>query len=138
LKEPELIKGNIFSDSRGKLFHVNNFDLSPIKRMYIIENINISYHRGWKGHSIEKRWFYCQMGEIEIHVVSIDCFKTKKPKIDIFNLNEEKLNVLFVPNGYATIIKQKVNNSRLVAMSDYLIGESNDENLRWDHNFFKK
>ena len=138
LLHPTLIKGQMYSDERGKVYHINEFDLSQIKRMYIIENMNIIDHRGWKGHSIENRWFYCQIGEIEIHVVSIECFETKKPKIDIFNLNSDNLDVLFVPNGFATIIKQNVINSRVVAMSDYFIGESDDENLRWDSDFFKK
>lgn len=39
---------------------------------------------------------------------------------------------------FATTIKQNKNKSRIIAMSDYLLGESNDENLRWDSNFFKK
>lgn len=138
LQKPKLIKGKISSDNRGKVFHINDFDLSPIKRMYIIENMNISDYRGWKGHLTENRWFYCQIGEIEIQAVSIECFEIKKPKIDIFKLNSENLNVLFVPNGFATIIKQNVINSRVVAMSDYFIGESDDENLRWDSDFFKK
>ena len=130
--------GNIHSDDRGKIFHINNFDLTPIKRMYAIENNNTTQYRGWKGHLVENRWFYCQIGEIKVQVVSVECFKKKEPKIETFNLTEENLNILFVPKGFATLIKQNKNKSRVVAMSDYLLGESNDENLRWESNFFKK
>ncbi len=49
LLQPKLIKGQIHSDERGKVFHINEFDLSQNKRMYIIENMNIIDHRGWKG-----------------------------------------------------------------------------------------
>ncbi len=136
--KPILIEGKTFSDDRGKIFHINNFDFSPIKRMYIIENINTDQLRGWKGHMIENRWFYCQTGKIEIQTVSIKCFETKKPEIQIFNLTEQNLNILFIPKGYATTIKQNQNKSRVVAMSDYLLGESNDENLSWPSNFFNK
>ena len=136
--KPILILGNIYSDDRGKIFHINNFDLTPIKRMYSIENINTAQYRGWKGHLIENRWFYCQKGDIEVKVTSIKCLEKNKPKIESFNLTEENLNILFVPKGFATIIKQNRNESRVVAMSDYLLGESNDENLRWESNFFEK
>lgn len=134
--EPELLQGGIFSDSRGKLFHINNFDLSPIKRMYVIENKSILQYRGWKGHLIENRWFYCLVGSIELHVAPISSFETKDPKIKTYNLNQEKINVLFVPKGYATLIKQSQEKSRLLVMSDYLLGESDDETLIWDSKFF--
>ena len=73
--------GNIHSDDRGKIFHINNFDLTPIRRMYAIENVNTTYFRGWKGHLIENRWFYCQIGEIEVQVVSVECFQKKNLKL---------------------------------------------------------
>ncbi len=136
--KPELIKGKIHSDNRGKVFHINNFNLSPIKRMYIIENINTEQYRGWKGHSIENRWFYCQIGEIEIQVTSLNSFKTMNSEMEIFNLSESNLNVLFVPKGFATNIRQVKNKSRVVAMSDYFVAECDDDNLRWPSNFFKK
>ena len=136
--KPELIKGIAYSDSRGKIFHINNFDLSPIKRMYIIENVNTSLFRGWKGHFIENRWFYCQIGEIEIQVIPIESFQINKQQIEKFNLTDKDLNVLFVPKGFATMIKQNKSKSRIVAMSDYFLGECEDDNLRWSPNFFKK
>lgn len=135
--KPRLLLGSIHLDNRGKLFHINNFDLTPVKRIYVIENIHVNYNRGWKGHLLEKRWFYCAKGEIEIQVVPISCFETNKPKIETFILTEKNLDILFIPNGFATSIKQKEMRSRVVAMSDYFLGESDDENLRWDSDYFK-
>jgi len=135
--EPKIIQGKKNSDQRGKIFHVNDFDLSPVKRIYVIENKNIFINRGWKGHMIESRWFFCSKGSIEIQVVPINSFSERINKIVKFNLSEEELNILFVPNGYATLVKQIKDKSRLVAMSDYLIGVSNDEDLRWNSNFFE-
>ena len=136
--EPELIEGDIFSDSRGRLFHINNLDLSPIKRMYVIENKSIFQYRGWKGHLVESRWFFCSVGSIEVHITPISSFETRDPKIKIYNLTQEKMNVLFVPNGYSTLIKQSQDKSRLLVMSDYVLGDSDDENLNWESNFFIK
>ena len=42
---PHIIKGDIFNDSRGKLLSCNLFDMSRVKRMYSIENINSNYIR---------------------------------------------------------------------------------------------
>ena len=135
--KPQIIKGGISVDNRGKIFHNNNFDLSLIKRIYLVENINVDYLRGWKGHLVEKRWFFCSYGIVEVHVTNIDCFKRRKPKIFKFELSDENLNVLYVPEGFATLIKQKKPKSRVVAMSDYLLNTSNDENLRWNIDYFK-
>ena len=135
--KPKIIQCKKNSDHRGKNFHVNDFDLSPVKRIYVIENKNIFINRGWKGHMIESRWFFCTMESMEIQVVPINSFSERKNKIVKFNLCEEELNMLFVPNGYATLVKQIKDKSRLAAMSDYLIGISNDEGLRWDSSFFE-
>ena len=43
---PEIIKGEVFTDFRGDLFSNNNFDMSRVKRMYIIDNINNTFVRG--------------------------------------------------------------------------------------------
>tara|TARA_B110000003_G_scaffold274670_1_gene315200 strand:+ start:1805 stop:2221 length:417 start_codon:yes stop_codon:yes gene_type:complete len=137
MKKPTIIKGSIHKDDRGKVFHVNKFNLSPIKRIYIIENKDLSINRGWKGHLVENRWFYCSKGEIEIRVVPINDFSVKFPAIEFFKLSDKNLDILFVPKGFATLIRQFKNESRVTAMSDYLLGESDDEDLRWKSNIFK-
>ena len=137
MKKPNIIKGSIHKDHRGKVFHVNNFDLSTIKRIYIIENKDLNTERGWKGHLVENRWFYCSTGEIEIQVVSVNDFDIKSPTIQIFKLSDKNLNILFVPKGFATLIKQSKKGSRITAMSDYFLGTSNDDNLRWKSNIFE-
>jgi len=137
MKKPTIIKGSIHKDDRGKVFHVNNFNLNPIKRIYIIENKDLNINRGWKGHLVENRWFYCSKGEIEIQVVPINDFSVKFPAIEFFKLSDKNLNILFVPKGFATLIRQYKKESRVTAMSDYLLGESDDEDLRWKSNIFK-
>ena len=134
--KPIILSGDIHTDKRGRIFHVNNFDLSKIKRIYIIENKSTVLQRGWKGHLVEKRWFICSYGEVEIKVISIDSFKTHNPNHQTYVLSDTDLNVLYVPEGYATMIRQAKKKSRVMAMSDYLLGTSNDENLRWNSNFF--
>lgn len=132
-----LIKGDKSRDDRGTLFHNNQFDFSPIRRSYIIENSNLNYFRGWKGHNIENRWFICVKGSIEVYVATIDNLENKNEEYRHFKLNEDKMDVLFVPSGHATLIKQITVNSRIMAFSDWPLGESNDENWRFPNNIFE-
>ena len=36
--KPYIVKGEVFIDNIGDFFSCNNFDVSKIKRMYIIDN----------------------------------------------------------------------------------------------------
>jgi dTDP-4-dehydrorhamnose 3,5-epimerase-like enzyme len=137
INNPLLIVGGKNSDERGKIFHVNKFDLTSVKRIYIIENKNIFISRGWKGHMIESRWFFCSKGSIEIQIAAINSFSTKNNELTTFILSDDDLNILYVPKGHATMVRQIKDKSRLVALSDFKLGVSNDEDLRWESNFFE-
>jgi len=131
---PNLIKGDLFKDNRGKLFSCNQFDMSRVKRMYSIENTNSSYIRGWKGHKIETRWFFASKGVVVINTILISDLEKSNftPIINTFKLNENDLNVLEVPPGYATSIKQLSNGARVCVFADFMLNVSGDENLRWE------
>ena len=136
--EPNLIKGNCHSDDRGFLFYNNDFDASAIKRIYIIENKTTEFVRGWQGHKIEQRWYSCISGKFKIELIQIDNWEnpSKDLKINNFVIESEKLDLLYVPNGYISSIQSLEPNSKLLIMADYLLGELNDE-FRFDINYFK-
>ena len=69
---PSIIEGSEFSDNRGKLIFNNSFDLSSIKRIYLIENRSTSTIRAWQGHKIEQRWFSAVRGSFAIFLIKID------------------------------------------------------------------
>ena len=131
---PNIIKGDLFKDNRGKLFSCNQFDMSFVKRMYSIENTNSNYIRGWKGHKIETRWFFATKGSIIINTILISDLEKAHPLplINTFKLNEDNLNVLEVPPGFATSIKQYSNGDRICVFADYELGVCDDEDLRWE------
>jgi len=131
---PNIIEGSLFKDNRGKLFSCNQFDMSRVKRIYSIENINSNYVRGWKGHKIETRWFFATKGSITINTILISDLENAHPFPDVktFQLNENNLNVLEVPPGFATSIKQGSNGDRVCVFADYELGASDDEDLRWE------
>jgi dTDP-4-dehydrorhamnose 3,5-epimerase-like enzyme len=126
---PKIIKGNEYSDSRGKLFFNNDFDATEVKRMYFIENDNTELVRGWQGHKIEQRWFTVVVGSFKIWVQALANHENEIEPEEIFEfeLNSQKLNVLHIPLGYITAIQSLEANSKLLVMADHFVGEINDE-----------
>lgn len=131
MSKPYIIKGEKYTDSRGIICFNNSFSLAKIKRIYEIQNSTTSIERGWKGHLIESRWFLCSKGEISIKIKQIKPNDhTLFEKTAEYNLKENSFDVLYVPPGYATLIKQKKRKSKLIAFSDHFIQDSEKE-YRW-------
>lgn len=69
-----LITGNTHSDPRGTLTFINDFDLSPIVRMYRIEP-KLGIVRAWQGHKLETKWFHVIKGKILVKIRDINSGK---------------------------------------------------------------
>lgn len=136
--KPQLLTGNRHKDERGIITFNNEFDASLIKRIYTIENANVDFIRGWQGHKIESRWFACMKGVFEISVIQLNNFENPDSKQEIhkFVLTDEKLTYLHVPAFCITAIQAKEIGSKLLVMSDYVIGEVKDE-YRFDLGSFR-
>ena len=135
--QPKLLKGKSYIDSRGSLSFNNNLDLSTVKRMYFIENININFIRGWQGHKIEKRWFNAVRGSFKIQLIKIDDWirPTKNLTKEEFILTSKTLDVFYIPKGHVSSIQALELKSKLLVMSDYFLGEIKDE-YRYDLDYF--
>ncbi|SFN11923.1 dTDP-4-dehydrorhamnose 3,5-epimerase [Chryseobacterium oleae] len=129
---PKIFEGGKYSDERGSLTFNNNFNASEIKRMYHIENADTEFIRGWTGHKIEQRWFSALQGSFLIRLIKIDDWENPSKELQIlrFDLDSDNLNILHIPRGYASAIQAKENNSKLLVMADYSLGEIDD-----DHRF---
>jgi dTDP-4-dehydrorhamnose 3,5-epimerase-like enzyme len=127
--KPLIIVGGSHSDLRGNILYNNDFITNHVKRIYVIENNKLDFVRGWQGHKIEQRWFTAIYGSFKIWVQAISNFESSNVLNEIyeFELNSNKLNVLHIPPGYVTAIQSKEENSRLLVMADYLLGEIKDE-----------
>ena len=125
---PKFIKGSSYIDNRGSLNYNNYFDASVINRMYVIEN-NLGFTRRWQGHKIEQRWFSAMKGDFEIQLIKVDNWETPNKKLEklTFKLNEETLDFLHIPAGYVSSIKSFNKGDKLLVMSDYTLGEVNDD-----------
>lgn len=129
---PKIFKGDCFTDERGIIRYNNCVDFGQIRRFYEIENSSVDYIRGWNGHKVEQRWFMVSFGEIEVNIVSIENIEKNDFTNNVlsYTLNAKSKDILYVPPGYATSIKQKSVGAKIIAMSDYLMGEL-DDNLKW-------
>ena len=134
---PHLIKGNSHTDDRGILQFNNDFNAFGVKRMYTIQNRDTEFIRGWQGHQVEQRWFSVVQGSFQIILIAIDDWL--RPSLNLeqyhFILNSQNMDVLYVPSGYVSGIQALESSSKLLLMSDYALGEIDDE-YRFDINYF--
>jgi dTDP-4-dehydrorhamnose 3,5-epimerase-like enzyme len=135
--KPILILGGSHQDKRGVLKYNNNFDVTSVKRMYIIENIDTFLVRGWQGHKIEQRWFTAVTGEFKIALIKIDNWKNPSKALEkiTFKISNTSADVLYIPQGYISSIQAITEASKLLVMADYRINEIQDE-YRFSSDYF--
>ena len=135
--KPTLIKGNRHVDHRGTIRYNNDFNLSAVKRVYTIENVDTQFLRAWQGHKIEQRWFSAVSGTFIINLKEVDDWENPAKNLtDLeFTLNAETLDILHVPPGFITSIRSAEENSKLLVFADYLLNEVKDE-YRFPSDYF--
>jgi dTDP-4-dehydrorhamnose 3,5-epimerase-like enzyme len=135
--EPTIIPGGCHSDARGNLLYNNSFDASDIKRVYVIENKDTNFVRGWQGHRIEQRWFSAVQGSFTIQLIANDWEKPSRNLIPFkFILSADQMDVLHIPKGYVSSIQALEEGAKLLVMADYGLGEVKDE-YRFEVDYFK-
>ncbi|MBZ4189990.1 WxcM-like domain-containing protein [Niabella beijingensis] len=125
-----LIKGGEHIDQRGRLLFSNGFDFSPVKRIFTIEHNDPSFIRGWMGHEIENRWFLAVCGAFQIKVTEVTDWQApdiSDAECEVFLLNADTLDVLHIPPGNVFCLQAIAPGSKLMVMSDYAVGVTNDE-----------
>jgi len=135
----KLINGGRHQDERGKLIFNNEFDATRVKRLYCIENKSTKKARAWQGHQIESRWFAVAHGKFEIKIIQVDDWQKPDPHLpqEVYEINDARLDILHVPPGYITSIKSLYNQSKLIVMADYHLGEIED-NYKFPNDYFKE
>ena len=136
LNKSSIINGGFFEDSRGRLDYVNDLDLSKIKRIYFTTNTEVGFFRGWQGHKIESRWFFCVKGSFEVKLVEIDDWDNPSDILEpkVYILEEKKTQVLYIPNGYVNGFSSLEKSSKLMILSNFNLGENNNDDVRFESN----
>ncbi len=133
---PKLISGGVFKDHRGSIQFVNDFNMSLIKRMYFTTHPSTDTVRAWQGHTIESRWFFCVQGGFTVKLVKIDNWLNPSDDCQVldYTLSEASPQVLYIPPGYVNGFKAQEENSKLMIMSNYGLGEIEDDQHRFESN----
>lgn len=133
-----IINGGVAKDQRGEIRFVNEFDMSLVKRFYIIKNSDVNLIRGWRAHRIEQRWFYCLSGAFTVNLVKIDDWSIPDRQLPIvkqvFNASDMKL--LHVPPGYGTAFRALEPDSELLVFADHFIEHSSSDDYTWPTEYF--
>ena len=134
----ELLKGGRHTDERGVLLFNNNFDLTPVKRFYIVLHPGINVVRAWQGHQHEHKYFMCIKGSFVVAWKEIDDLNNPindtNAEFEILKASENK--VLSVPAGHANGLKALIPDSEIMVFSDHKLGENLDDNIRFDKNLW--
>lgn len=131
---PHIIKGNQHTDERGTLSFINDFDLSTIKRMYVIQHPSTAIVRAWQGHKIESKHFKCTQGRFLIALIKIDDWATPSEDLppETFILDSKNTEVLHIPAGYANGFKALEENSELLVFSNLSLEDAKNDDYRFD------
>ncbi len=133
-----IIQGERHTDVRGSMSFANRFDMSAVRRHYIITSYDSHTIRAWQGHSLECKWMKCIEGSFTINlvkpVVIHDPLGTEM--IDVIKLNAHKGDVLFIPGGYFTGIKSDEDKGSLLVFSNLLLEESKHDDFRKESDFW--
>lgn len=132
------IQGGIAQDERGQIRFVNDFDMTEVKRFYIIQNKDIDLVRGWRGHRIEQRWFYVLSGSFSFDLVQIDDWTQPTKELSVENrvMSSDDHTVLYIPAGYATAIRALEKESELLVYSDYPVSHASEDNHVYPLDYF--
>ena len=132
------IKGGVAGDHRGEIRFVNDFDMSRVKRFYVIKNADTRLVRGWRAHKIEQRWFYVLSGAFELELVKIDHWESPSCDLPVEKkvLRAEEQQVIHVPVGYGTAFRAMEERSELLVFADYGIEHAREDDHTWPYDYF--
>ena len=137
---PKIILGGNYSDERGQLEFFNEFDMSPIKRVYFTTHSDTDTVRAWQGHTTESRWFLCVKGSFTVKLVAIDNWENPSDNLKVYEykLSSKKQEILCIPNGFVNGFIASEENSKLMVMSNYGFNEIENDEIRFDKNKWTK
>lgn len=129
----EFIAGKLFTDQRGTLQCVNDFDFKNICRFYQLQHTDTGVIRAWQGHQKEHKYFYVAAGSFIIGWVKIDDFNNPSGSLVAEHavLSADKPGILSVPPGFANGIKALAPQSRLIVYSNLDLKQSEQD--RWSY-----
>lgn len=130
---PELIRGGVASDDRGRVAFANDFDLGQCRRFYVVENFGVGTVRAWHAHRHERKWVMAIAGAALACCVEIDDWDAPSADAEVhrFTLDASQPAILAVPAGYANGAMSLLPGTRLMYFSDAALDASLDDDVRY-------
>lgn len=134
MSDIKLIKGAVFTDTRGDLTHFNDFGFEGVSRYYIITQHDTRVVRGWHGHQFECKWFQCIKGSFVLSFVKPDNWENPSPDLlpEVFHLKDSEPTLLCLPAGYANCVRATEPESLLLVYSGKPLDEAKLDSWRWE------
>lgn len=132
------LKGGISIDDRGQVSFVNDFDLSGVRRFYMISNHSQGFIRAWHGHKEEGKYFTVVHGAAMICGVKIDDWvePSKDAEVHKFVLSEKSPSVLYLPPGYANGSMSLTSGAKIMVFSTSTIEQSLSDDIRFPSRYW--
>jgi dTDP-4-dehydrorhamnose 3,5-epimerase-like enzyme len=130
---PELIRGGLAVDDRGRLAFANDFDLSACRRFYIVENFSPHTVRAWHAHRQERKWVMVIAGAALACCVAIDDWEApaKDAEVHRFVLDASLPALLAIPAGYANGAMSLLPQTKLMYFSNATLEGSHGDDFRY-------
>lgn len=130
--KPILYSGQIFEDNRGKLIAFNDFDLTRVSRLYIIQP-HQGLIRAWQGHRLETKWFFVTKGCFEIKIVPASGENEfQKERMQTFVISHSDFQVLEIPGGHLNGFRALEPESSLQVFSEFNLEQGKADDFRVD------
>jgi dTDP-4-dehydrorhamnose 3,5-epimerase len=131
--EPVLVKGGVAVDDRGAIMFVNEFDLAPARRFYVVRNHRAGFVRAWHAHRHERKFVTLLQGAALVCCVRIDDWEDPSPDMPVsrFVLSAQEPSVLEVPAGYANGFMSLTDDAAVVFLSSSTLEESHGDDVRF-------
>ena len=123
-----IYQGNNFTDLRGNLKCINDFNFKNIKRFYHISNHELNFVRAWHGHKKESKYFYATSGKFLLGQVNLNTNKISK-----FFLNSEIPQIIHIPKNHANGFMNLSENASIMVFSDRTLKQSIEDDIRFPH-----
>jgi dTDP-4-dehydrorhamnose 3,5-epimerase-like enzyme len=130
---PELIRGGVSADHRGRVAFVNDFRPEAAKRFYIVESYAVGTVRAWHGHKHERKWAIALAGAALACCVKVDDWEQPSQAAEVhrYTLDATLPAVLAIPAGYANGAMSLLPGTRLMYLSDVTLEDSLDDDYRF-------
>jgi dTDP-4-dehydrorhamnose 3,5-epimerase len=130
---PNLIRGGVAADDRGRVAFVNDFSPEAAKRFYIVENFAVGTVRAWHAHKHERKWVMAIAGAALACAVAVDDWENPSTGAEMhrFTLDATTPAVLEIPAGYANGAMSLLPGTRLMYLSDASLDASLGDDYRY-------